>query len=165
MNKIRLFFLLLFAFVSSASLGQPHSGETNNHGNKQHIILNANKLVWKNGPASLPAGARMVMLEGDLSAAGPFTIRLMLPANYRVGPHFHPAIEHVTVIEGAFHMGTGREYNEAAATAIKKGGFAVMPVEYPHFAFTRGKTIIQLHGMGPWGITYINDADDPRKKK
>jgi hypothetical protein len=24
--------------------------------------------------------------------------------------------------------------------------------------------VVQLHGMGPWGITYVRDADDPRKQ-
>lgn len=24
------------------------------------------------------------------------------------------------------------------------------------------ETVVQLHGTGPWGITYLNPADDPR---
>ena len=34
----------------------------------------------------------------------------------------------------------------------------------PHFAWTSGETIVQLHGTGPWGVTYLNPADDPRKQ-
>jgi hypothetical protein len=28
----------------------------------------------------------------------------------------------------------------------------------------RGDTVVQLHGVGPWQINYLNPADDPRKK-
>jgi len=129
-----------------------------------HVRLNANDLVWKDGPASLPAGAKMAHIEGDMSKPELFTIRLSLPANYKVPPHWHPAIEHVTVIKGAFFMGTGDQFNEATAIKLSEAAFALMPVKQTHFAFTKKRTIIQLHGMGPWGITYVNPADDPRKK-
>jgi hypothetical protein len=33
-----------------------------------------------------------------------------------------------------------------------------------HYAFFPEETVIQLHGIGPQGITYVNPADDPRKK-
>jgi hypothetical protein len=44
------------------------------------------------------------------------------------------------------------------------GSFAVMPAGVRHFASMKGETILQLHGVGPWGITYVNPADDPRQK-
>ena len=134
------------------------------HSMPAHILLNKNKLVWKDAPPSLPKGAKITVLEGDMSKEGPFTVRLSLPADYKIYPHWHPAIEHVTVIEGSFYMGSGEQFNETAATKLSAGGFAVMPIKYAHYAFTKGKAIIQLHGVGPWGITYINEADDPRKK-
>jgi hypothetical protein len=34
-----------------------------------------------------------------------------------------------------------------------------------HYAFTKAETVFQLHGMGPWGITYVNPQDDPRTSK
>jgi hypothetical protein len=33
-----------------------------------------------------------------------------------------------------------------------------------HFGWTAEETIVQLHGVGPWGVTYVNPADDPRNK-
>jgi len=33
-----------------------------------------------------------------------------------------------------------------------------------HFAWNKEETVVQLNGNGPWGITYVNPADDPRKK-
>ena len=162
-NHLPVLACSLFILLSANAYAQEHGAmSVNLNADNQHVMLNESKLKWMPGPASLPPGTKMSVLEGDLSKPGPFTIRLQIPANFRIGPHFHPAIEHVTVVDGNFYMGTGKEYNEAAATQIKKGGFAVMPVGFAHFAFTKGKTTIQLHGMGPWGITYINEADDPR---
>jgi len=155
MKKI---FLVMLPMISALSIiAQDHSMSS-------HVLKNSNKLVWKNGPNSLPPGAKMTVLEGDMSKAESFTIRLSVPANYVIPPHWHPAIEHVTVIQGAFYMGMGEKYDPSIATKLTTGGFAVMPVKSPHFAFSKGKCIIQLHGVGPWGINYINDKDDPRKK-
>jgi hypothetical protein len=33
-----------------------------------------------------------------------------------------------------------------------------------HYAWSTGPTIIQINGMGPFEITYVNPADDPRNK-
>jgi hypothetical protein len=34
-----------------------------------------------------------------------------------------------------------------------------------HLAYTTTMdTVVQLHGTGPWGITYVNPDDDPRKQ-
>ena len=34
--------------------------------------------------------------------------RLKFPANYKVPPHWHPGIEHITIISGTLNMGIGR---------------------------------------------------------
>jgi hypothetical protein len=39
-----------------------------------------------------------------------------------------------------------------------------MPSGTRHYASAKGETVVQLHGVGPWGINYVNAADDPRKK-
>jgi Domain of unknown function (DUF4437) len=127
-----------------------------------HVMLGPNELQWVDGPPSLPKGAKVAVLEGDPSKAGPFTMRAQVPAKYKIPPHWHPGIEHVTVLSGEVYMGSGEKYDEASAKKLPAGSFAVMPVKYNHYFFTKKKAVIQLHGMGPWGITYINPADDPR---
>lgn len=131
-----------------------------------HIMKVPTELEWKEGPASLPSGSKVAMIEGDPSKPGPFTLRLQLPANYKIPPHWHPAIEHVTVLEGEFGMGAGEKFDKSKATILPQGGIAVMPIKFRHYAFTSDKlTTIQLHGIGPWEIIYVNPSDDPRKKK
>lgn len=159
MKKLSVLLILIFSVTAINLFAQDH-----HMGAASHITVNNNDMVWKDGPASLPAGAKIAIVEGDMSKAELFTVRLSFPANYKVPPHWHPAVEHVTVLKGALYMGMGEQFNEGAATKLGEGGFGLMPVKQAHFAFTKKRTVIQLHGMGPWGITYINPADDPRKK-
>ena len=159
-SKILLLSLLVLASTKATTQNRSdsalHSG---------HIMVNGANLKWMTAPPFLPAGAQLAVLEGDPAQDGPFTIRLLMPANYRIPPHTHPTIEHVTVVEGSFYMGTGTTMNTATTMELKPGGFAVMPAEFTHYAFTKGRTIVQVHGIGPFAITYSNPADDPRNKK
>jgi quercetin dioxygenase-like cupin family protein len=129
-----------------------------------HVMVSPGDLQWADAPPSLPAGAKLAVIEGDPSKAGLFTMRLKAPANYRIPAHWHPADEHVTVISGTFYMGMGDKLDVAEGKGLGAGSFAVMPAKTQHFAYTNEEAVIQLHGVGPWGIHYVNAADDPRKK-
>src|SRR2546425_5338844 len=50
----------------------------------------ATPLQWGPAPASFPAGAKMAVVSGDPSQAGPFTIPLAMPDGYRIPPHLPP---------------------------------------------------------------------------
>jgi quercetin dioxygenase-like cupin family protein len=104
------------------------------------------------------------VLEGDPGKAGPFTMRVLLPNRYRIPPHYHPVTEHVTVVKGAFKVGMGDKFDASAMTSLPAGTFAALEPGTRHFAESQGETILQLHGVGPWGITYVNQADDPRQR-
>jgi len=129
-----------------------------------HIVVTAADVRWGAAPPTLPKGAQAAILEGNPAESGPFTLRLKFPANYKIPPHSHPAIEHVTVLSGTFNVGMGDRWDESKGKALPVGSFAVMPPKMNHFAWTGQETVIQLHGTGPWGITYVNPADDPSKK-
>lgn len=126
-----------------------------------HSFVEPATLAWAPVP-SLPPGAQMAVIEGPLNAAVPFTVRLKFPDGYRIPPHMHPAIERVTVLAGTFHLGAGDTFDPRKGRAIPAGGMVIMPAQSRHFAWTAGETVVQLHGTGPWGITYVNPADDPR---
>ena len=129
-----------------------------------HSSASPSDMKWADLP-SLPPGAKIAVLEGPMNEAVPFTARLKLPAGYQIPAHWHPATERVTVLSGTFYMGMGDVLDTAKGIAVPTGGFAVMHPKTPHFAYTTNEAVeLQLHSTGPWGVTYINAADDPRKK-
>lgn len=155
--KIKLATLLMaLALVIAPAV----SAELPYHG-KGHLFVNADELVWTD-IGSMAPGAKISVIEGNLAEAAPFTFRLKLPANYRIAPHVHPAYERVTVLEGTLYFAHGKEFSRDAARAMAAGSFAVMAPGEPMFAYTEEPTVIQLHGTGPWGIEYLDPADDPR---
>jgi mannose-6-phosphate isomerase-like protein (cupin superfamily) len=160
-NRVMVFVCLLAGATSS---GRVVAGDKPD-APASHVMVTPAGLSWTDGPPSLPPGAKSAVVEGDPRKEGLFTMRVKLPANYGIPAHWHPADEHVTVISGTFHMGMGDKLDATRGTALTAGSFAVMPAKTQHYAFTRGETVIQLHGVGPWGITYVNPADDPRGKK
>lgn len=128
-----------------------------------HVLVAPADLQWADVP-SLPPGAKVAVIEGPLNEAVPFTIRLKLPANFKIPAHWHPAIEHVTVLSGTFNVGMGDKFDMAATRPLSAGGMAIMQPNTNHFVWTKDETIIQVHGVGPWALNYVNPADDPRKK-
>jgi anti-sigma factor ChrR (cupin superfamily) len=132
-------------------------------GAEDHMMVTPNDLKWADIP-SLPPGAKIAVIEGPMDQATPFTFRLQLPADYKIPAHWHPAIEHVTVISGTFNMGTGDKLDATKTKALSAGSVAIMPPKTNHFAWTKEETVVQVHGVGPWGITYVDPVDDPRKK-
>jgi hypothetical protein len=128
-----------------------------------HVMMSPNDLQWTDVP-SLPPGAKAALIEGPMNEAVPFTVRLRFPPNYQIPPHWHPAVERVTVLTGTFHMGAGDKFDRSATMALAAGAIAIMQPKTTHFAWTQSDTIVQLHGMGPWSVNYVNALDDPRKK-
>lgn len=129
-----------------------------------HILALPDALEWQDGPPTLPLGAQVVVLEGDPSEEGPLTLRLKFPANYEVPAHTHPALEHITVLEGTFNVGMGDTLDRAHTTAVPAGGFVVVPVGHSHYVWTDEETVVQLHSNGLFSIAYVNPADDPRNQ-
>ena len=118
---------------------------------------------WAKAPAAYPAGAEIVVIEGDTTKPMPFTLRFRFPDGYALPPHQHPIDEHVTVIQGTFVVGMGTSGSRETAVEMPAGSFILIPALTKHYVFTKGVTITQVHGIGPSGIAYVNPADDPRK--
>lgn len=129
-------------------------------------VAEPDKLEWKAAPPSLPPGQDRVVLLGDPSKPGSeYTFRARMPDGYRVPPHWHSVDENVTVLKGTFMMGMGDKFDESAGMPLNVGTFATMPKKVNHFVWTKGETIIQVHGIGPYTVNYVNPDDDPRRKK
>jgi len=131
---------------------------------KSHIMVAPEAIVWEPCSNALPPGAQCATIEGDRNARNVlFTYRVKIPDGYRIAPHYHPADEHLTVIAGTFNMGLGKTFDAGALRPMGPGSFMVMPKGAPHFATASGETVVQVHAIGPWGVTYVNPADDPRR--
>jgi len=131
-----------------------------------HTFITPTDIKWGDAPPTLPKGAKIAVLQGDPGKAGPFVIRLMAPAGeYKIAPHWHTQDEQLTVISWMLYIGFGDKFSKRAAHALPRGGFHFLPGKEHHYAFSEGRTVVQISGNGPFDINYIDPADDPQKAK
>jgi anti-sigma factor ChrR (cupin superfamily) len=126
--------------------------------------VNARDVKWGPTPNILPPGAQIAVVSGDPFKDGLYVIRLKMPAGYKIPAHNHPTTEYVTVISGEFSLGMGDKLDPKKGISLSPGGFAEAPAKMNHYAWTTGEAIVQVHGQGPFAITYVDPADDPSKK-
>ena len=129
-----------------------------------HIAVQPNELKWGPPPPGLPPGAQVAVVTGDPSKAEPYVVRARLPSGYKIPPHTHPTDESVTVLSGTFHIAMGDKFDTKKGETVRAGGFFTAKTGMQHYGWSTGPTLIQIHGMGPFAITYVNPADDPRNK-
>jgi quercetin dioxygenase-like cupin family protein len=144
-----------FALVALVPLGATADDQAN--------IVQASGLKWAAGPLALPKGAQIAVLYGDPGKEGPYVIRLKFPAGYKVPAHMHPSDENVTVISGGLNFAMGDKLDPKKGEELKPGGYIHMPKGMHHYGWVTHETVVQVNGTGPFAITYINAADDPRK--
>src|SRR5262249_13266723 len=109
--------LSALAFVATVALAQD-SGP-------KGIPVGAVK--WGPAPEALPKGGELASLSGDAAKSGTFTVRLKMPAGYKIPAHKHPHTERITIISGEFHFGTGDKLDERQANKLGAGGFVELP--------------------------------------
>lgn len=131
----------------------------------EHKLYSPSEVQWKDGPPALPVGAKFALLEGDPAKEGPFVMRLRLPDGFHIPGHTHPRTERVTVISGTFKLAMGDQLERAKAHTLPAGAFGFWPAGMKHAGWAEGETILQVHGVGPWVINYLNPADDPRNAR
>jgi quercetin dioxygenase-like cupin family protein len=125
------------------------------------VFVNTGDIKWGAAPPVLPKGAKLAVLYGDPGKPGPYVLRLAAPANYRIPPHWHTQTENLTIVSGALYLGMGDKLVAKEAHALKAGGYHYLPAKQHHYAFTRGATVIQVSGEGPFDINYIDPKDNP----
>jgi quercetin dioxygenase-like cupin family protein len=122
-------------------------------------------IKWTDAP-SIGPGAKTAVIDGDPKSSGPFVMRLKVPPKTRIKVHTHPADENVTILSGTLYFSPGDKFDTKAAKAFGPGSYFSIGKGKPMFAYTTDKeAIAQLHGTGPWGITYLESAGAPEKKK
>jgi quercetin dioxygenase-like cupin family protein len=116
------------------------------------VIMKPTEIRWTDYPNR--PGVMVAMIEGDLAKPGPFLMRVKFPAGYKLAPHTHPAVEHTTVLSGALRLGYGTK-DDGPTELLPVGTVIVTPASTPHFFSATAETIVQTHGIGPWGSTPV----------
>jgi len=157
MKRFLLWSAILVVAISGAALAQ--EGSSSNA-----VVATPSDLKWGDPPPVFEKGARMAVVSGDPGKEGLFVVRLKMPAGYRVNPHWHPTDEHVTVLSGTFLIGMGDKFDKSTMKSLPAGGYTLLPAQMHHYAMAKSACMVQVHGMGPFSLTYVNPDDDPMKR-
>ena len=134
------------------------------HAEDQTKILAPSELNWT-PITTLPSGAQVAVIEGPLNEKRAFIFRIKMAPGWKVPPHMHPVLTHVTVISGMFNLGLGDKFDASKLRSFSPGTVLILPPSEPHFAQISEETVIQVHGTGPWGTSWVDPKDDPANKK
>ena len=122
-------------------------------------------VVYGAGPANLPKGTQLSKLAGDPAKPGPFVLRIKFPANTVIAPHTHSLPETLTILSGSIHHQHGVTLDKERGKILRAGGFVYLPQDMPHSLWTTEEPVeLQVNGSGPFGLNYVNPADDPSRK-
>jgi len=132
---------------------------------EEYTAVMQKDIKWQDAP-SIGPGAKSAVIDGDPKSSGPFVMRLKVPPNTTIKVHTHPANENVTILSGTFYFAAGDKLDPKAAKKFGPGSYFSIAQGQPMFAYTKDKeAVVQVHGNGPWGITYLESKDSPAKKK
>ena len=158
----RLSISICGCLLLAARAGSPQSAATTAASPEPHVLLATEDIKFGPAPPVMPAGMTMAVLSGDPAQPGPFTVRSKMPAGYRIPPHWHPTAEHLTVVSGQVGLGMGDKFDAATMKTLSAGGYAVMATGMRHYLEAKTELVLEVHATGPFVITYVNPADDPR---
>lgn len=136
------------------------------HADDASIVLTQEDIKWVAPPADFPKGVEIAYVYGKVSAPGPFVIRVRMPAHAQIAPHTHNMDETLTVLSGRFTHFIGRSFTDARRDELAAGGFVHLPKDTPHALRTADSPVVmEISGVGPFGMTYVDPADDPSRAK
>lgn len=121
-----------------------------------HKIVHFSDLKW----VGIMKGCELAPVSGDFNADGEaFVLRIRCGDGIKVPAHWHPTDENITVLKGTFLVGMGETFDESKLQTMNVGNFTTMPKEMRHFALSKGETIVQIHGTGPFKVNWVNPSE------
>ena len=153
---MKRFALVAFVLSGVAAAGVASAAE-------MHKVIQTDAVQWGPAPPQLPKGAQLAVLSGDPGKSGLYIVRAKMPDGYAVPAHWHKRAENVTVISGTFNIGMGDKLDKSKGEALGPGGFFGAAAKIRHYAWATGETVIEISGVGPFDITYVDPKEDPSK--
>src|SRR5262249_4186519 len=103
---------------------------------------------WRPFPA-FPPSARLAVLVGEPTEAGPYVIRVKVPSGVKLMPHRHPEDRIYTVMSGVFYIGLGDRFGGDKVQAFPPGSVIVLPGNTPPFHWAKsGEYVTQVTAIG-----------------
>ena len=140
-------------------------------GDLQAQRLATEEIPWPGSSAraegtAMRSGLQTVVIAGDAKGNGLYTMMVRLPANTRVPPHSHPDVRSCFVLSGTWYFAYGDTRDESQLKALPAGSHYTEPAGMNHFAETRDEAVAaECTAIGPTGTTFVNSADDPRRRQ
>jgi hypothetical protein len=161
---LKLSSTLMLAGIVSTSHGQ--SKESSQLRMTPQEILAA-KATGPSAPGSSNLSAvKVIVIHGDPSKTGLYTILLKVAPNTKIPAHLHPDERIGTVVSGTWYFGYGDVFAQSDLKKLPVGSVYSEVKDQNHFAMTKNEpVVVQITGYGPSGVTYINPQDDPQKGK
>lgn len=133
------------------------------------IRIDPSEFAWPADAApsagtSLQREVQTMVLKGDPSKPGLYTLLLRIAPNTRIHPHSHRDDRIATVVSGTWYFGYGNEFDESALKALSPGSFYTEPPGVNHFGLTKEVVLIQMTGTGPSDTIYADPQHDPTRK-
>jgi len=117
------------------------------------------------GSSNLEA-VQVIVIHGDPSKKGLYTILLKVAANTKIPAHLHPDDRMSAVLSGTWYFGYGNKFDEGQLKKLPAGSIYSEVADQNHFAMTKDEgVVVEITGYGPSGVSYVNPADDPEYKK
>ena len=127
------------------------------------VVAHPGTLKWGEAPPVMPEGAQLAVITGDPGKAGPYVIRVKIPAGYQIPAHWHSTAENLAVLSGAVSVGMGAKLDKRTSTTLEVGSFTYLPPKMNHFLWASVPAVFQIHAEGPFDIVDVNPNDDPSR--
>ncbi|MHB1949210.1 MAG: cupin domain-containing protein [Gammaproteobacteria bacterium] len=158
-RKIILSLSLLAVTMIGAQFAQADQDAEGNYVAPE--VITPDTLQWGSFDA-FPPGAQAAILTGDPRENGYFMIRVKIPPHYKIPPNWQTVKVYATVLEGSYSIGVGNKFNPKTGKTLPSTGSVIIPANTHLYYWSNNGAVLEIHGIGPWDIHYVNPADDPR---
>jgi len=156
MMRFKYFVMLFLVLAGTVALTAQTNGQEKSGSATTHKIVHFGDLKW----TPIMKGCDLAAVDGDPNGEGtPFVVRLRCTEGAKIPAHWHPTDENVTVLKGTFQVGMGEKFDDTKLETMNAGNFINMPKEMRHFALSKTDSILQVHGVGPFKVNWVNPAD------